>query len=84
MNYFIIVDRDVHKYDIYHIRNDREFCSESFYHAFRKYMSDKTGHDVRGDVQANDIENTSFTNAEEKDFVYFDVYMTEFKQNYHK
>ena len=84
MNYFIIADRDVHKYDIYHIQNDKEFYSEAFYHAFRKYLSDKTGHDVRGDVQTNALENTSFTNADEKDFVYFDAHMREFKQNYYK
>lgn len=84
MGYYLIADLTAHKYEVYHIREKQGVYSEDFYHQFREFMVDVTGNDVRGDVQTNAMDNNTFINSEEKDFVYFEKYLQDFKLNYYK
>lgn len=84
MGYYLIADLTSHKYEVYHIREKQGVYSEDFYNQFREYMVDVTGNDVRGDVQTNATDNNTFIYSEEKDFVYFEKYLQDFKLNYYK
>lgn len=77
MCYYLIADLDVGKYEIYHISNKDPF----YYDDFVKFLREKTGHDIRGDVQNDSMRNTLFDiqKVKDKDFVYFETYLQEFR-----
>jgi hypothetical protein len=77
MCYYLIADLDVDKYEIYHISNKDPF----YYDDFVKFLREKIGHDIRGGVQDDSMRNTIIPSVKEKDFVYFEPYLQEFRNN---
>lgn len=77
MCYYLIADLDVGKYEIYHISNKDPF----YYDDFVKFLREKIGHDIRGGVQDDSMRNTIIPSVKEKDFVYFEPYLQEFRNN---
>lgn len=75
MCYYLIADLDVGKYEIYHISDKHPF----YYDDFIEFLREKTGHDIRGGVQNDSMMNTIIPSVKEKDSVYFDSYLQEFR-----
>lgn len=73
MNYYLIADLNVQKFNIYHLRGD-----EDFYYDFLNFMRDQTNHNVVSQLQDEPFRNVSIPNAEEKDEPYFQNYMKMF------
>ena len=77
MSYYLIADLDVEKYEIYHISDKDPF----YYDDFVGFLREKIGHDIRGGVQDDSMRNTIIPSVKEKDFVYFEPYLQEFRNN---
>ena len=75
MSYYLIADLDVEKYEIYHVSDKHCF----YYDDFVAFLREKIGHDIRGGVQNDSMRNTIIPSVKEKDFVYFESYLQEFR-----
>ena len=80
MSYYLIADLDVGKYEIYRFSDKNSF----YYDDFVGFLREKTGHDIRGGVQDDSMKNTIIPSVKEKDFIYFESYLQEFRTKHKK